>query len=155
MPERGMKIKNLALLSLVAIFAAGSGFVLHVLTTIWLPDWLTSRMAGEFVASSWDVRHVAAITSIEYAVGCMILYALFRKAAGDWSMWLRVFVFVVLILATRGLLVRQPLMDWLIGNPIDVVLVQNGLKALVWVITAGSSALGIEWISGRNRGPEI
>ena len=49
---------------------------------------------------------------------------------------------------------RQPLMDWAIGNPMDVVMIQNGLKALVWVVLASLSATGVEWFYRIYKAPE-
>jgi len=111
-------------------------------------------MAGVEMLASWDVRYLAGATSIEYVLGSMLMYTLMRRPLLGWRPWARIVVFTLLILSTRGLLMRQPLMDWAIGNPMDVVVIQNGLKALVWIVVASLSAIGVEWFYRIYKAPE-
>ena len=135
----------------VIALASSSGFVVHVATVEWLPAWVSSRMEGHTVMPSWDVRYLAALTAVEIGVAVMVLYRLCRPSLLRFSLPARTLLFIALMLATRGLLVRQPLMDAAIGNPIDVVAVQNLAKWLVWVLTAGVTVLGSEWLVARRR----
>ena len=149
-----MWIRGLFALALMAVLATVASFGIHLATAAWLPGWLADRMVGVEMLASWDVRYLAGATSIEYVLGSMLMYTLMRRPLLGWRPWARIVVFTLLILSTRGLLMRQPLMDWAIGNPIDVVVIQNGLKALVWIVVASLSAIGVEWFYRIYKAPE-
>ena len=149
-----MWIRGLFALSLMAVLATVASFGIHLATAAWLPGWLADRMVGVEMLASWDVRYLAGATSIEYVLGSMLMYALMRRSLLGWRPWARIVVFTLLILSTRGLLMRQPLMDWAIGNPMDVVVIQNGLKALVWIVVASLSAIGVEWFYRIYKAPD-
>ena len=149
-----MWIRGLFALSLMAVLATVASFGIHLATAAWLPGWLADRMVGVEMLASWDVRYLAGATSIEYVLGSMLMYALMRRSLLGWRPWARFVVFTLLILSTRGLLMRQPLMDWAIGNPMDVVVIQNGLKALVWIVVASLSAIGVEWFYRIYKAPD-
>jgi hypothetical protein len=70
---------KIILLLVVATLAAFSGFVVHVFTVEWLPEWISTQMQGLEVKPSWDVRYVAAVTSVEMGLGVLGLYFLGRQ----------------------------------------------------------------------------
>ncbi len=137
---------KIILLLVVACLASLSGFVVHVLTVEWLPLWISGQMQGFEVKPSWDVRYVAALTSIEYGLGALGLYYLCRQKFIQMGRFKSSLVFSVLLLALNGLFLRQPLMDFVIGNPWHVALVQNAFKWLVWVLMAFIIVYGYELV---------
>ncbi|KAA3641886.1 MAG: hypothetical protein DWP95_05900 [Proteobacteria bacterium] len=70
---------KIILLLIIALIASFSGFVVHVFTVEWLPQWISTQMQGLEVKPSWDVRYVAAMTSIEMGLGAVGLYYFGRQ----------------------------------------------------------------------------
>lgn len=68
--------------------------------------------------------------------GLAIVYALVRPALPGRSSLGRGLVLGVLMLAVMGRLFRQPAMDLAIGNPVAVVLVQDGVSWLLWAVVS-------------------
>ncbi|HBH7879294.1 MULTISPECIES: hypothetical protein [Vibrio harveyi group] len=122
----------------ILVLAAAVGFVVHVVEVEWLRVWVSEQMTGKMVTPSWDVRYIAMILSIEHSVAFFIIYLLLRQKIGDRSLLVQVTVLSVLILAFKSLLIRQPLMDYIIGNPVHVVAAQNLLK---WSIPISMSVI--------------
>ena len=52
----------------------------------------------------------------------------------------------LILLTINALLIRQPLMDFAIGNPLHVVLVQNAFKWVPWILMAFIIVYGYELI---------
>lgn len=77
-----------------------------------------------------DVTLRAAISTIEYGIAYLCVYLLFRKLFANWSIAGRVAAAIALCLAVSGALLRAPLMQLAIGNPLHVVLVQQGAQWL-------------------------
>ncbi len=137
------------LLLILAIIASLTGFVVHVFTVEWLPDWISSQMQGIEVKPSWAVRYVAGITAIEYGIATIVLYHLARDKLIQLGK-LRASVFLsILLLALNAILIRQPLMDYLIGNPLIVVVVQNGFIWLSWILLSFITVYGYEFIQAK------
>jgi len=126
--------KKLIICFVIAALASASAFVVHVITVEWLPNWIGSQMAGKQVSPSWDVRYIAMITSIEYGIACLLLYHLLREKIIIKGKCIAILILFALLTALHGALLRQPLMDFVVGNPLQVVLVQNGFKYLVWLL---------------------
>ncbi|MCX7545791.1 hypothetical protein [Marinicella gelatinilytica] len=137
---------KIILLLVVAILAAFSGFVVHVFTVEWLPQWISTQMQGLEVKPSWDVRYVAAITSIEMGLGAVGLYYFGRYKFIQIGRFKSALLFSVLLLALNGRLIRQPLMDFVIGNPWHVALVQNAFNWLSWILMAFIVIYGYEYV---------
>jgi len=136
---------------LVAAVAAGlTGFVIHVGTQAWVQAWVTERMQGKEVTASWDVRYLALITSVEVGVGLVVLYALVRRAMPVKSAALRGLLLGVILLAVMGRLVRQPVMNLVIGNPFSVVAVQDGISWVLWLAAAITAAVVFERLAPEN-----
>lgn len=115
-----------------ALASAATGFVIHVGSQSWIQSWVAERMQGREVRPSWDVRYIALVTSVEVGIGLVILYALVRGSMPFKSPVLRGLLLGVLLLAVMGRLVRQPVMNLVIGNPLSVVVVQDGVSWLLW-----------------------
>ncbi|HWI83667.1 hypothetical protein [Ramlibacter sp.] len=124
--------------SLSAFTAAVIGFLIHVGSQEWVRSWVSAHMQGRAVIPSWDVRCVALLTSLETGIGLVVLYALIRPALPRRSSLLRGVVLGVLLLAVMGRLFRQPAMNLVIGNPLPVVAVQDGIS---WVLWTGMSVV--------------
>ncbi len=143
------------LLFVLAIFASLTGFVVHVFTAEWLPDWIASQMQGVEIKSSWTVRYVAGITSIEYGIAAIVLYHLARDKLMSFGKFKAAVLLSILLPALNAMLIRQPLMDYLIGNPFLVVVVQNGFKWLSWILLSFIVVYGYEFIMNKEKRDEI
>ena len=86
------------------------------------------------MVSSWDVRVPAAISAIEIGLGASLTYWLLRSRFPALG-WARGGLCLAgLILMIKGSLIRQPLMNSLVGNPVEVVAVQDGMVWLTWAV---------------------
>ncbi|WKE64578.1 hypothetical protein PVT67_12985 [Gallaecimonas kandeliae] len=130
-------------LLLIAALAANCGFVVHLVSAKWLNAWIAAQRQGHQIQPSWDLRYAALASGLEYGLPTVALYWLMRNRLG---LAARVALLAVLLTALHGALLRQPLMDWLVGNPLAVVLVQNCLKWLVWWLMATVVVIGVEWL---------
>ncbi len=145
---------KIILIFVLAIIASMSSLVVHVATVEWLPTWIGSQMQGLQIQPSWDVRYIAAVTSVEYGLAAIALYYLAREKLLAFGVFKAVIIFSILLASIHGAFIRQPLMDYLIGNPMHVVLVQNGFKWLIWIIMSLIVVCGFELIvkkSGANK----
>lgn len=133
---RRMRIGLLLPAGACVVAASATGFVIHLISAEPVASWVARRMAGQSVAPSWDVAIPAALSSIETGIGMTILYALCRSRLRWLGTALSGLIVGLLLLAVMGRLIRQPLMDFIVGNPLDVVLVQNGMGWLTWLATA-------------------
>ena len=132
------------LILLVAVVASTSSFIVHVATVEWLPGWIGEQMHGIQLQASWQVRYAAAVTSLEYGAAAMGFYLLARDKLAQLGTGRAILLMSVMLTALHGALLRQPLMDYLVGNPWQVVVVQNGFKWLVWVLMATLVVTGSE-----------
>ncbi len=137
------------LLLILAIIASLTGFVVHVFTVEWLPDWISSQMQGIEVQPPWAVRYVAGITSIEYGIATIVLYHLARDKLIKFGKLKASFYLSLLLLALNAMLIRQPLMDYLIGNPLHVAIVQNAFKWLSLIMMSFITVYGYEFIKAK------
>ncbi|NHO86066.1 hypothetical protein G8768_03850 [Pseudoteredinibacter isoporae] len=133
-------------LLLIAAIASSSSFIVHVLTVEWLPGWIGQQMEGRTISPSWDVRYIAMMTSIEYGVAALLIYHFARDKLLAWGIPLVILFMFALLAATHGALIRQPFMDYIVGNPMQVVLVQNGFKYLIWFLMSVITVLGYEFL---------
>lgn len=140
---------KIMLIIVVALLASASSFIVHVATVEWLPTWVGSQMEGVVIQPSWSVRYVAGITSIEYGLAASALYYLGRNKFLSFGLFKSSLAFAALLAAAHGSFIRQPLMDYIIGNPLHVVLVQNGFKWLVWILMSFIVVYGVELIVER------
>ena len=136
---------------IAAISAAVVGFVIHVGSQGFVKAWVYSRMHGHAVTPSWDVRYIALLTSLEIGIAVVFLYALFRKALPQTRSVVRGLILGVLLLAAQGSLFRQPLMDFIIGNPISVVAVQDGITWVLWLVMCAVAAITFDGVA-KNQG---
>jgi hypothetical protein len=93
------------------------------------------------------VRYIAAITSIEYGLAAIGLYYLGREKLLSFGKFKSALLFSMLLMAIHGVFVRQPLMDFVIGNPLHVTLIQNAFQWLPWILTAFVVVYGYELIN--------
>ncbi len=138
---------KLLLILLLAATASLGGFVVHVTTVEWLPNWIGTQMNETQIQPSWDVRYIAAVTSIEYGLAAVGLYYLSREKLLAYGKLKAAAILSLLLIAINGVLIRQPLMDYIIGNPLHVTLVQNGFKWLPWILMSFIVVFGYEFIN--------
>lgn len=119
----------------VSAAAAAAGFSFHVVASEKASHWITKEMQGRSLRTSRNVIFPAAITSLEMGVGLAIFYALVRDHLPFGNPFLRGVTVGLLVLVMTGKLFRQPIMNWIIGNPMKVVLVQDGVTWLSWLLT--------------------
>lgn len=117
---------------LAAVAGAVTGFAIHLSTQTWIQGWVAQHMAGRSVGPSWDVRLLAAATSLEVGVATVFIYVLLRRSVPGLPTVVRGAILAALLLAVTGRLFRQPVMDLAVGNPLAVVLVQDGVAWLTW-----------------------
>ncbi len=134
------------LIFVIAIVASMSSFVVHVATVEWLPAWIASQMQGLQIQPSWNVRFIAAVTSVEYGLAAITLYYLAREKLLAFGKFKATIIYSILLASIHGAFIRQPLMDYLIGNPMHVTLVQNGFKWMIWLIMSLTIVCGFELI---------
>jgi hypothetical protein len=134
------------LLVLVAFLASASSFVVHVFSVEWLPHWIDAQMQEAVMESSWNVRYIAMFTSVEYGIAAVLLYFLSRDKLAKFGRFGACIIFAILLAAIHGAFIRQPFMDLVIGNPIQVVIVQDGLTWLIWLLMSTIVVNGVESI---------
>ena len=120
--------------ALAALLSSAAGFCLHVFSAEWLQHWIAGQMAGRDMVSSWDVRVPAAISAIEIGLGATLVYWLLHGRFPGLGWGLGGLCLAGLILMIKGNLIRQPLMNVLVGNPLEVVAVQDGMVWLTWAV---------------------
>lgn len=129
---------------IIAALASSCGFIVHVFSAEWLQSWIAQIMEGHKVSSSWAVRYIAILTSLEYGISTLILYWLVRDKIIPYGKFKAFVILSLLLTALHGALIRQPLMDFIIGNPIEVALLQNIFKWLVWILMSFVVVYGSE-----------
>ncbi|EDP60705.1 hypothetical protein [Vibrio sp. AND4] len=132
----------------IAAVASGCGYLIHSLSVDWLQGWVAKIMerGGHEVSYSPEVLNVAMFTSIEYGVSVLALYFLIRDKIIGFGQFKAFLILTVLLTALHGALIRQPLMDFLIGNPIEVAVVQNAVQWLVWILMSFVVVYGSEYV---------
>ncbi|HDY8068250.1 TPA: hypothetical protein RQK93_000433 [Vibrio vulnificus] len=115
----------------VLILASTVGFIVHVIESEWLRFWVSEQMVGKNVLPSWDVRYLAMALAIESSISMFIVYLLLRQKMSECSLLAQVAALSAIVLTMKSMLVRQPVMDYVIGNPIHVVVAQNFVKWLI------------------------
>jgi hypothetical protein len=115
--------------TVAAIAAAAAWFFVHKPIADHIDQWV-----GEHMAAQPDVKRPpygpevvlpATLSSIEYGIAMFLLYWLVRRAAPALSPLARAFCVFLLSLAVGGQLLRFPVMQLVIGNPLWVTLVQH------------------------------
>ncbi len=135
---------------IVAVIASSSSFIIHLISAEWLPEWVSNQMHGIAIQPSWSVKYVAMITSIEYGVAAIILYRLAREKLIKYGLLKTILIFSILLTAIHGAFIRQPFMDFVVGNPFQVVLIQNCFKWLVWILMSVVVVTGYEFIANNS-----
>lgn len=118
----------------IAVIVSLAAFVMHLLTIEWVMGFVTDQMQDRIIKPSWDVRYVAALTSIEIGFGALLIYGLIHSQLPTNNTLLKGVLLTVLLLMVKGELIRQPLMNWLVGNPLSVVMVQDGMTWCIWLM---------------------
>ncbi len=99
------------------------------------------------IQPSWNIRYIAGVTSLEYGIAAIVLYYLARDKLIVFGKLKAALLFSVLLMALHGAFLRQPFMDYMVGNPIHVVLVQNLFEWLVWLLMSFFVVFGYELVT--------
>lgn len=137
--------KKLMWFALGVIVASLVGIAVHVCTLEWVLPWVARQMGDKPRLSSWQVRDLAIFTSIEYGIAVLVIYLLAREKLQPLGKLRTTLVFAVLLLMLNGEFIRQPLMDYAIGHLLSVVLLENGMKWLLWLLVSATIVYGCEW----------
>lgn len=134
---------------LAAVAGAATGFGIHLSTQAWIQGWVEQHMAGRSVVPSWDVRLLAAATSLEVGVATVFVYVLLRRSLPGLPTVVRGALLAALLLAVTGRLFRQSVMDLAVGNPLAVVLIQDGVAWLTWTALCIAVAIVYDSLTAR------
>ncbi len=129
---------------IIGALASSISFLVHVLTIEWLPQWISNQMQGIETVPSWHVKYIALISSIEYGLAAIAIYHFARNHLIKFGRLKAFMLFSMLLASINGSLIRQPLMDFIVGNPLNVALVQNFFKWLVWIAMSFVVVYGYE-----------
>lgn len=133
--------------AVAAVMASAAGFAFHVAAEERLQSWIAARMKGHSVSPSRSVLLPAALASIESGAGLVVLYVLVRENLPFENAILRGLTVGFLVLAITGRLFRQPIMNHLIGNPLKVVILQDGAVWINWLLMCVVLAAVYEWLA--------
>jgi hypothetical protein len=114
--------------TVAAVAASAAGFAVHKVFADRLPAWVSAHMGNTQIKLppyGPEIVVPAALTSLESGVAYLAAYLLVRRATPQRSVLLRSLLVAALCLALRGSLLRMPVMQLLIGNPVWVTLVQH------------------------------
>lgn len=127
------KTRKIGALLVAGALSALFGFAVHLFSSEIVTPYVASVMAGRQVTPSWDVRIPAALSSIEQGIALGLVYLAVRACLPGIGTVRRGLLVGLLALALSGSLVRQPLMNLLIGNPPAVVAAQDGVTWFIWL----------------------
>lgn len=125
-------LKRILLIIAISIASSFVGFVLHVYFTEFFFSFIEKELENISVTPSWDVKYLAAVSSVETGIGITILYYLIKDKLPFKNTFLRGGILSLILLAVMGRLIRQPLMDYAIGNTLYVSVMQNITSWIVW-----------------------
>ena len=126
-------MRKITQLSVAAISAAAVGFLVHKSFADRLPAWVSAHMGSvqiKLPPYGPEVVVPAALTSLEPGLAFLAAYLLARRATPAWPTWRRALVVAALCLGLQGSLLRMPVMQLVVGNPVGVTLVQH---AALWM----------------------
>ena len=126
------------------------GFLCHYINVEYFYDYIAQYMEQnniEINPYNEKIKYIAFLSSIEYSISCMLIYVLMRKTlnAFKFSLIKKIIIFSALIISIHGNLIRQPIMDYIIGNPLNIVFQQNILIWLTWIIMSIVIIVGLEF----------
>lgn len=132
---------------LTAVLVSVCGFIFHVFITEWITPYIQHQLNDIQVVPSWNVRYLAALSSIETGIGMTFLYILLRDRLPSKNAVARGGILALIELAIMGRLIRQPLMDYAIGNPLYIAILQNMDSWLVWLVIGITTTLLYDFLS--------
>ena len=136
--------------ALTAILASSAAlFFTHKFAADRLPQWLSEQMIGVEIKRlpyGSEVVIPATFTAVEYGIALFLLYLALRRALPGTSAFSRSLVLAGLSLALGGNLLRMPIMQLVVGNPLHVVLVQHGAVWLPYIVGSLTLTYCYEWL---------
>ena len=125
--------------TVAAVAASVVGFTVHKAFADLLPAWVSAHMGSAQIKLppyGPEIVVPATLTSLESGLAYLAAYLLVRRATPHRSVLIRALLVAALSLALRGSLLRMPVMQLLVGNPVWVTLVQH---AGVWAPIVAAS----------------
>jgi hypothetical protein len=136
--------------ALTAILASSAAlFFTHKFAADRLPQWLGEQMVGVEIKRlpyGSEVVIPATLTTVEYGIALFLLYLALRRSLPAASAFSRSLALAALSLALGGNLVRMPMMQLVVGNPLHVVLVQHGAVWLPYIVGSLMLTYCYEWL---------
>lgn len=136
--------------ALVVVAASVTGILVHIANIEWALPWIAHQMNSQPLISSWQLRDLAIITSVEYGIAAFAIYLLARNKLQRFGKLTTTVIFAALLLMLHGNLLRQPIMDFATGTVLSVVLLQNGMTWLMWLLVSAIIVYGCEWVIARS-----
>jgi len=131
--------------------AAALGFALHLLSLELFSNWSADQIANSTVLRPPYPLHVVLIgglTSMEYGIALVALYALLLYAAPRARASTRIVLTAALGLAIKGTLLRAAIMNLAIGLPVKTVVLNEILVPWgTWLAMTALAGCVIELIS--------
>jgi len=127
---------------LATVAASFASFLVHRAFADFLPKWIGEHMEGVEIKRppyGPEVVIPASLSAVEYGLALFAAYFLIRRAIPNSTVLVRSLCLFILCLALGGQLLRFPLMQLVVGNPLLVTVVQH---AGIWLpYLAGSLAV--------------
>lgn len=114
--------------TVAAVAASAAGFTVHKAFADRLPAWVSAHMGSTQIKLppyGPEIVVPATLTSLESGLAYLAAYLLVRRATPHRSVLVRALIVAALSLALHGSLLRMPVMQLLVGNPVWVTLVQH------------------------------
>lgn len=126
-------MKRTGLFILVVVTISLLGFGIHFVSLDWVMSYGEEAMAGHIVKPFGGIHYASAITSVEMGLGFLLIYGLVRNSLSELDFLDRGVLLGILMLMVNGQLFRQSFMEWWIGNPVSIVVVQGGIVWILWI----------------------
>ena len=141
--------------TVAAVAASVVGFSVHKAFADRLPAWVSAHMGNTQIKLppyGPEIVVPATLTALESGVAYLAAYLLVRHATPERSVLFRALLVAALSLALHGSLLRMPVMQLLVGNPVVVTLVQHAgswapVVAASLVVAYAYESLG--WLLGQ------
>ena len=121
-------MRKLIQLTVAAVAASAAGFTVHKAFADRLPAWVSAHMGSTQIRLppyGPEIVVPATLSSLESGVAFLVAYLLLRRATPHRSVLVRALLVAALSLALYGSLLRMPVMQLLVGNPVWITLVQH------------------------------
>jgi RimJ/RimL family protein N-acetyltransferase len=142
-------MKQIVRIVVPSTLASFVGFAVHRFFADRLPAWVSQQMEGVQIKMppyGPEVVVPATLSSLESGVAFVVAYALLRRATPTLGVLVRALLLAGLCLGMQGAMLRMPLMQLVVGNPVWVTVVQHAAIWLPFLLESLAVALAYEAI---------